>query len=92
MSYYLKDPGSTIDFAIDWSPWLAGGAIGASEWTIIPAEAGGLTRASDGFAPTRTVVTVDGGVRGRVYRLMNRVTLSDGRRDERTLSVRVEER
>lgn len=92
MSYYLKDPGATIDYALDWSPWLAGGAISASEWTITPVETGGLTRQADSFLPARTVVTVAAGVRGRVYRLMNRVTLADGRRDERTLTVRVEER
>lgn len=93
MSYYLKDPGASVDYAFDWNPWLGGGgAIASSEWSILPAEAGGLAKVSDGFTTGRTTATMSGGLRGRIYRVSNKVTLADGRRDERTLAVRVEER
>jgi hypothetical protein len=44
------------------------------------------------FAEGRSVATLSGGCRGHVYRLTNRVTFNDGRHDERSLNVRVEDR
>ena len=40
----------------------------------------------------RTVATLAGGVAGHVYRISNRVTMSDGQVDERSMTLRVEER
>jgi len=40
---------------------------------------------------TVTSVTVTGGLAGRHYRLTNRVTLSNGNVDERTLVLRVDD-
>ncbi|WP_443028026.1 phage fiber-tail adaptor protein [Sphingopyxis sp. Root1497] len=40
----------------------------------------------------RCAATLDGGEAGGVYRVTNRVTLSDGQIDERSLTLRVEER
>lgn len=94
MSYFLKDPGALVDYAFDWAAdgYLGAATIAASAWSVLPAEAGGVAEVSRTLAPTRTGVLVGGGVAGRVYRLSNRVTLSDGRVDERTLTLRVEER
>lgn len=93
MSAYLKDPGATIDYAIDWlGGYLDGQTIAGSGWSVEPEEEGGLAVASSGFDLTRTAATIGGGVRGHVYRVTNRVTLSDGRVDERSLTLRVEDR
>jgi hypothetical protein len=40
----------------------------------------------------QAAVTLAGGIAGHVYRVTNRVTLSDGQIDERSMTVRVEER
>jgi hypothetical protein len=37
-------------------------------------------------------VTLAGGIAGHVYRVTNRVTMSDGQIDERSMTMRVEER
>ncbi|MGE0180212.1 MAG: hypothetical protein AB7O91_10385 [Sphingomonas sp.] len=93
MSFYLKDPGARIDYAIDWGPaYLDGQVIAASDWTVTPAEASGVAIDISSHDLTRTAVTLTGGVPGHVYRIGNRVTLSDGRSDERSLTLRVEER
>ena len=91
MGYFLKDPGSSVDYAFDWAAdgYLEGATVAASEWAATPA---GLVVGAGTLAPTRTGVIVAGGSRGHVYRLRNRVTLSDGRIDERTLTLRVEDR
>lgn len=93
MGIFLKDPAATIDYAVDWSAgYLAGQSISAADWLVAPVEAGGITLAASRVEPGRAVATLAGGVSGRVYRVTNRVTFSDGRNDDRTLVVRVEER
>ena len=93
MSLYLKDPDARIDYAIDWgTAYLDGQIIVASEWAVTPEEESGAIVEIASFDLTRTAVTLSGGVPGHVYRIGNRVTLSDGRSDERSLTLRVEER
>ena len=43
------------------------------------------------FEGLRTSARVSGGLIGRLYRLTNRVTLSDGQVDARSVTFRVEE-
>ncbi len=90
---FLKDPDATIDYAVDWDAgYLAGQAITVSDWAVEPAGAGAprvLVAVIDGG---RTVATIAGGSAGSVYRITNRVTFSDGRSDERTLTLRVDQR
>ena len=94
MSLYLKDPQARIDYAIDWgAAYLDGQMIAASDWRV---ESGRGRRDRDrrdrASTCRRTAATLTGGVPGHVYRIGNRVTLSDGRSDERSLTVRVEDR
>ena len=35
MSFYLKDPQSRVDYAIDWTPYLDGQAIETSEEGVL---------------------------------------------------------
>ncbi|WP_019052636.1 phage fiber-tail adaptor protein [Sphingobium xenophagum] len=91
MSLYLKDADSSIDHGIDWSAHLAGQSIVASLWSVAPVEAGGLSVEASAFEGLRTSVRVSGGLIGRLYRLTNRVTLSDGQVDARSVTFRVEE-
>jgi hypothetical protein len=39
-----------------------------------------------------TSATLTGGLAGRIYRITNRITLTDGQIDERSISLRVEAR
>jgi hypothetical protein len=92
MSYYLKDPAARVDYAIDWTPYLDGQSILASVWAVAPDEPDGVAVAEAGFAAARTVARLEGGILGRSYRVSNQVTLSDGSVDERSITLRVEER
>jgi hypothetical protein len=90
MSIFLKDPGGVIEHAVDWDAgYLAGRSITQSVWQVSPA---GLTLAGASLAGGRALITLSAGAAGQLYRVSNRVTLSDGSSDERTLVVRVEER
>jgi hypothetical protein len=93
MSVRIKDPAARLDYRIDWAAdYLDEQIITASVWTVEPQVQGGLVVAGHAFVPLATSVTLSGGVAGVTYRVTNRVTLSDGQIDERSLSIRVEER
>lgn len=90
MAIFVKDPAATIDYAIDWSAgYLGGETISTSVWRVMPE---GLAVMASAIAPGRTSVTLAGGDAGAVYRVTNSAAFSDGRSDERTIVVRVEDR
>jgi hypothetical protein len=92
MSFYLKDPQSRVDYAIDWSTYLDGQTIEASLWLVTPDEEGGVAAEEASFEPARTAVRLAGGLIGHCYSVSNRVTLSDGSTDVRSITLRVEAR
>lgn len=93
MTLMVKDPGARIDFEIDWAAaYPDGQALVASEWGVNPDEVGGVMVAAAAHDLLQATVTLAGGVAGHVYRVTNRVTMSDGQIDERSVTVRAEER
>lgn len=92
MSFYLKDPGSRVDYAIDWTGYLDGQIVTGSAWSVVPDETGGVAVEAASFDLQRTAATLGGGQAGHVYSVTNRVTLSDGQTDERSITLRVEQR
>ena len=92
MSFYLKDPHSRVDYAIDWSPYLEGQAIAMSLWAVEPDEDGGIAIEEASFEAARTAARLAGGLIGHSYTVSNRVTFSDGTTDVRSITLRVETR
>jgi hypothetical protein len=92
MSFYLKDPQSRIDYAIDWDCTLGARTISASLWMVTPDEAGGIAVVEESFDLARTAARLSGGRVGHVYDIGNHVTLSDGSVDVRSITVRVEKK
>ena len=91
MSVLIKDPDATLDYGVDWSSYLAAGeSLSQSAWSVAPA--GELVLTGEASGATSASVLVAGGTRGRVYRLTNRVTTSAGRTDDRSITIRVEEK
>lgn len=81
---YQKDPAAILDYEIDWSAWLANGeVITASSFT---ADAG-LTIVSTANGDKAATVWLSGGVAGVKYRVGNTVTTSQGRTDERSITI-----
>ncbi len=91
MSVLVKDPDAVLDYTLDWSAdYLASGeTISTSSWAVTPT---GLTIDSDSNDTTTTTVFVSGGTRGKIYRLTNTITTSESRTEQRSLTIRVEER
>lgn len=93
MGIFLKDPAAAIDYAIDWAAGYLGiRTVVASGWSVAPAEPGGIALQAAARSAGRTSATLAGGVPGHVYRITNEVTLSDGAHEERTLTIRCEDR
>ena len=73
------------------SLWLAGDEISTSEWIL---EEGALHREGQPTRITTTKATVwlRGGQAGITYLVTNRIVTVGGRTDDRTISVKVEDR
>lgn len=84
----LKDPGSTLDYVIDWSEWLETDTIASSTWDV-PA---GLTDISSANTTTETTQWLAGGTAGAVYPVTNQITTVGGRIAERTIEIRMVDR
>lgn len=84
-----KDPDAVLDYGHDWSAWLIDGdQIAASTW-IVPT---GITKESDSHDATTTTVWLSGGELDKRYFLVNRVTTTAGRTDDRTLQINITNR
>jgi hypothetical protein len=90
---FLKDPQAVLEYRVDWGSALGPGAeISASSWRVQPEEAGGVSVASAGLDGPVATARLGGGVAGHVYVVGNLVLLADGTSDERSLTIRVEDR
>jgi hypothetical protein len=85
---FTKDPNAVLDYSIDWTRWLAGDQIATSEW-IVPS---GLTKIADSKTTVSATVWLSGGSVGQSYTVANRITTAAGRTEDRSFTIRVEER
>jgi hypothetical protein len=94
MTLLLKDPNAVLDYAIDWgAEYLAtDDLLAESSWSVTPDETDGVVVVASAIEDRMTTVQAGGGVAGRLYRLINRVVTQSGRIDERSLTLRVENR
>lgn len=93
MSLVIKDPDARIDYEFDWGDaYLAAQVIVAAQWSVVPEEVGGVTVLAQSHDLLACRATLAGGAAGGTYRVTNRVTMSDGQIDDRSLTVRVEQR
>jgi hypothetical protein len=73
----IKDPVAILDYEVDWSQWLSGDIIVASQWT-----APGLIIQATSFSNSATVVWLSGGNANQRYKVTNQITTSGGRVNE----------
>jgi hypothetical protein len=86
---YLKDPDATLDYAFNWTDWLATGETISTSTVAVTT---GITKVSDSQANGIVTVWLSGGTEGNTYSIANKITTSAGRVDERTIKVRIEDR
>lgn len=89
MGQFLKDPNATLDYTVDWADWMpAGDSITTVTW-VVPA---GLTKTTQTNTATAATAWLSGGTVGTRYVVVCRITTVDGRIDDRTLQIDVQER
>ena len=86
---YLKDPSAILDWAFDWTDWLAA-AETITDHTITADT--GITVDSSTELDGKIIVWLSGGTAGINYKVACLVETSAGRTDERTLWIRVSNR
>ena len=86
---FSKDPGAVLDYTWDWSDWLATGDT--IDWALITPASGIVLDSSTNTATTATA-WLSGGTAGQAYDVVCKVVTVDGRTDERTIRIVVEER
>ena len=93
----LKDPSAVLDYAFDWTGWLAAG-----ETIAVDSETGeklititadtGITVDSWTESDGKIIVWLSGGTAGIYYKVACLITTSAGRTDERTIWIKVTNR
>lgn len=91
MGRFNKTPGAVLDYAVDWTMWLAGDTLSVSEWTLLTTLDDADTFAIDSEANDDNVasVWVHGGLAGNTYRLLNHISTAAGREDEVVIKIDV---
>lgn len=88
MNTQVKDPEAVLDYGYDWATWLDGDTIVASSWTADT----GIAVDAHSFDDTTTTVWLSGGSTPEVYKVVNHITTTDGRQDDRTIYVKMKHR
>ena len=88
MSRFTKDPDATLDYKVDWASWLVDDTITNSTW-IVPT---GINYETDANDTTSATVWLSGGSVGSSYEVVNRITTTAGRIDDRTITIRIKEK
>ena len=92
----LKDPNEGEAYTLDWDDetLATGETISTSAWAIEGGDSGTGTVVIDSNSNTTTTATVvlSAGNKGQVYTLRNRITTSQSRTLDRSVTVRVEPR
>jgi hypothetical protein len=85
----LKDPSAVLDYAFDWTEWLATGET-ITDYTITADT--GITVDSSTEDTGKVTVWLSGGTAGINYKVACLITTSASRTDERTIWIKVVER
>ena len=85
----LKDPSAVLDYAFDWTEWLATGET-ITDHTITADT--GITVDSSTEDDGIVTVWLSGGTAGINYKVACLITTSAGRTDERTIWIKAVER
>jgi hypothetical protein len=84
-----KDPDAKLDYSLDWSDWLVtGDTIATSTWTLPT----GITKYADTKSDTVATIWLTGGTEGDSYNITNHIITADGREEDRTITINVNER
>jgi hypothetical protein len=86
--YFTKDPDAVLDYAFDWSAWLAEGEVIATSAITVPV---GLTLDSEPATTSTVTAWLSGGEVGQ-HKVTCHIETNQGRADDRSITVNVRAR
>jgi len=88
--YIIKDPDADLDYAMDWTEWLAGDGISTATWTVDA----GLTNHNQGKVGAITTIWLSGGTLGATYWVSCRIVSTNAipRTEDRSFRVVIAQR
>lgn len=85
-----KDPNEVLDYLLSWARRVPeGDSIAGSTWLV---DEGDVVVDSDSFTDTTATVWLSGGTVGTRCVLTNRVTTTEGRTMDQSVSIRIREK
>ena len=98
-SIFIKDPDAVLDYAFNWSDWLDSDNSPAEtifSYTITISGGGDspISLTNDSDSKTGDIITVwlSGGTVGEIYRVACKIVTTEGRTEERSISIIMQER
>lgn len=86
---FIKDPDAVLDYPFDWSDWLKPGeTITTSAFAV----SAGLSLDSSSNTLSSATAWLSGGTPSTPYLVTNHITTSAGRADDRSITIRVQNR
>lgn len=89
LARFTKDPDALLDYTMDWSPWLDIGDTITIALVTVPT---GIVLETTVNDTTTVTAWVSGGTVGEEYDVVYRITTVDGRVDDRTIRLFVNQR
>ena len=90
LTHFTKDPDGIIDYTVRWTSWLSSGdTILSSSWAL---PSGDLVAVSETRTNTDAIIFLASGTVGQIYPVTNRITTNDGRQNDQTISILIEEK
>jgi hypothetical protein len=88
-SQFIKDPNAVLDYKWDWTAWLPSGDTITS--AVVAVQAGDVAINSQSNTTTAVTAWISAGTAGTEAELRARVTTAQGRIDDRTITLILEE-
>lgn len=89
LNTFIKDPDAELDYEVDWSQWLKAGDQIVDASFSVPS---GLSQILHSTSGTGGIVWIGGGEAGKKYQITHRIVTQEGRKDDRSFLIRVQER
>lgn len=87
----IKDPDAVLDYTLDWAAWLTDIADTIASHTVTATS--GITCDSSTVSGNKVIMWLSGGtVEGTTYQVTCQIVTTGGRTDERSISVKIQER
>jgi hypothetical protein len=84
-----KDPDAILDYVVDWTSWLTPitDTIASVVW-VVPT---GVTETAVLFSNTSATIWLSGGTLSKVYTIVCRVTTANGRTEDHSFNILIEQ-